>query len=266
MTTKQEQRQQENRERLQAAVAEISSEAGFRRWLQVRAAMHDYSLNNTLLIAMQRPDATQVAGYRKWQELDRQVRQGEKGIVILAPVVRKVEDEETGETVKRVVGFRGVYVFDVAQTDGEDLGQAPETAPISGESHAEMLPKLEQLAGTLGYTVESKTDLPEGVGGYCDPQRKVIVVKGDDSANERVATLTHEIAHAMGVGYREFGRDVAEVIVEAATCIALASFGLETDARTVPYVAGWAKGDAEQIEQQAQTIDRIARQLTEGVE
>src|SRR5581483_10692184 len=92
------------RDALANAVAELATTDGFRRWLDARQLFHDYSLNNTLLIVSQRPNASQVAGYRAWQAIGRQVRKGEKGITILAPMVVKAKDDE-GEG-RRVIGFR----------------------------------------------------------------------------------------------------------------------------------------------------------------
>ena len=110
-------------ERLEAGVSRILDGEEFKRYLSVAAKFHHYSANNCLMILMQRPDATRVAGYRAWQSMGRQVRKGEKGIYILAPISRKVaedEDSEAGEAVRALVGFKTTTVFDVSQTDGED--------------------------------------------------------------------------------------------------------------------------------------------------
>ena len=104
---------------LARAVDDVRASESFRRYLDVQAKFHHYSWRNTMLIAMQRPDATQVAGYRAWQKLDRQVRKGEKGITICAPCPWKRETDD-GETEQGIF-FRGVCVFDIGQTDGPDL-------------------------------------------------------------------------------------------------------------------------------------------------
>lgn len=257
---KRDQRREQDRERLAQAVAELASEAGFRRWLEVRSAMHSYSMHNTLLIAMQAPEASQVAGYNKWLDLGRQVRKGEKSIRILAPRKAKVENEETGEKETRVIGFIGVGVFDVSQTDGEDLGEPPVPGPIDGDSHEGLLDGLYAKAKDLGYMVHHDK-LGEGHGGYCDETNRVIVVNEEYSPNARVRVLAHEIAHALGVNYKTHERGDAETIVEAAAAIALKAAGLETDFASVPYIAGWAKGDAAKIDEAAALIDKLAREL-----
>src|SRR5437879_11272839 len=96
----------EARQRLAAAVEHMADSATFGAWLRARAAFHDYSFGNLCLIVSQRPDASRVAGYQTWRTLGRQVRKGERAIRILAPCVRKVEDRETGEDVRRVVAFK----------------------------------------------------------------------------------------------------------------------------------------------------------------
>src|SRR5438132_14266511 len=123
----------EARERLAEAVAKLADSDTFAAWLRARAAFHDYSFGNVCLIVSQRPDASQVAGYRAWQALGRQVRKGERAIKILAPCVRKVEDKETGEQARRVVVFRAVNVFDVSQTEGEPLPEL-ESCPLEAEA------------------------------------------------------------------------------------------------------------------------------------
>jgi len=108
---------------LARAVDEVRASEAFRQYLDVQARFHKYSWHNSLLICMQRPDATQVAGYRTWQKLGRQVRKGERGIVIFAPSPFHREVEQPNGDTEQVDGifFRAVHVFDVAQTDGDDL-------------------------------------------------------------------------------------------------------------------------------------------------
>src|SRR5687767_10806987 len=105
-------------EKLQQAVAEITSGDDWQRMLQVASKFHSYSFNNQLMIFLQRPGATRVAGFRKWQELNRFVRKGEKGIQIFAPCRYKTRvDDDNGEekTLQQLKGFRIVHVFDISQ-------------------------------------------------------------------------------------------------------------------------------------------------------
>ncbi len=118
-------------QRLEEGFEAAATDEGMRAWLRVVSRFHDYSLNNTLLIMVQRPESTQVMGYGDkegktgWKSVGRQVRQGEKGIKIFAPQHRVVRetDEDTGEEHRRqlLTGFRVVNVFDVSQTEGDLL-------------------------------------------------------------------------------------------------------------------------------------------------
>lgn len=103
-------------------VEALTSSSKWRQWLDVAARLHEYSFGNQMLIASQRPDATKVAGYRTWQSLGRQVRKGERGIKIFAPMAVKDRDAKDDANSVRIL-FRVVHVFDIAQTDGEPLAE-----------------------------------------------------------------------------------------------------------------------------------------------
>jgi antirestriction protein ArdC len=133
--------------------------------------------------------------------------------------------------------FRAVSVFDVSQTDGEELPELP-CEPISGDTHGEYLPLLEAFAAELGCTVAYE-DLGESIGGYYRKSDSSIVVSTRASVNGQVRTLVHELAHALGVGYEEYGRPAAEVIVETAAVIVCGSIGLDTSGESIPYIATW---------------------------
>ena len=249
----------EQRALIEASCREMLSSEGWRRFAETRAAFHRYSFGNCALIAYQRPDATQVAGFKSWQALGRQVRKGERSIRILAPMSVKERDEQGNETDERLTFFRAVPVFDISQTDGDALPEAPRE-PITGDSHAGYVERLEQYARSLGYTVEREA--LDAAGGYCDHKRQRIVVSSNvDSANAHVRVLVHELAHALGVGYAEYGREVAEVIVETATVIVCGSVGLDTSGESIPYITGWGEQDLDAIRRHAAKVDEIARAL-----
>lgn len=252
-------RHQDARERLEQAVETLAGSEGWRAWVRTRAAFRRYSFHNTLLIAMQRPDATHVAGYRTWQRLGRQVRRGEKGIAIFAPMTYKPKDSDGQETEAARTFFRVVHVFDVSQTFGDPLPEPPRE-PISGESHAELLPRLERHASGIGYEVSYEPTGSTALG-YCDELARRIVVAPDQPANARVRTLVHELAHALGVGYEEYGREAAEVIVESAATIACASAGLDTSGESVPYIAVWGDGATDKLRVYAAKVDELAGEL-----
>jgi hypothetical protein len=261
-------RREQQRELLDNAVRELLTSEGWARWVKTRATFRRYSWRNTMLIAMQRPDATRVAGFRAWLKLNRCVRKGEKGIRIFAPM-SVIERDDAGTEVRDDEGnarhrtlFRLTTVFDVSQTDPlpdkEPVALEPPSEPLTGDSHAGLFDPLERLAGELGYLVERR----HVAGGWCDRKAKLIVI-GTDEPNAEVRTLIHELAHALvGEVDEQFAYAYEEVIVESATYIAAAAAGLDTSGESIPYVAGWGENGAlEAIQQVAELIDRIALRI-----
>jgi antirestriction protein ArdC len=200
-----------------------------------------YSLHNQLLIAHQRPDATYVCGFRAWIELGYCVRKGERAIRILAPQTVRIrtgeaaEDGDGGEETR--VFFRTVAVFDRSQVDPlPDRDQVPLEPPselVDGDSHAHLIPSLECLADQLGYRVRYRSDTGTA-GGWCDAERHVIVVTSGAPPNAKVRILVHELAHAVGIDYDDYGRHLAEVLVDAATFVVCAGVGLDVSGESVP--------------------------------
>ncbi len=262
-----------DRRRLEQAARALLDSDGWARWVRVRASngLARYSFHNQLLIALQRPDASYVAGFRAFLALGRCVRKGERAIRILAPMSVRARggDEQgsdgEGEAPARRTVFRAVNVFDVSQTeplgDAEPVDLSAPGEPITGSSHAHALAPLTELAVQIGYSVEIR-EIDGSADGYCDPARKAIVIGQSLPANARVRVLVHEIAHALGVGYAEYGSERAEVMVDAATFIVCGSIGLDVSGSSVPYVAGWGQdGALEAIRTFAQRIDEIARRI-----
>lgn len=216
-------RRKADRDRIEQAARALLTSEGWQRWIKVRASdgLSRYSLGNQMLIAIECHargiTPTYVAGFRAFLQLNRCVRKGEKAIRILAPVTVKQRDEQGEETEEKKVFFRAVPVFDVSMTNPlpgkEPVPLAAPSQPITGDSHQHLIAPLIAHAGELGYTVEIR-DLPEhGPGGWCDPERKQIVV-ATGPANRQVRTLVHEIAHAHGLGYADYGRERSEVLVD----------------------------------------------------
>jgi hypothetical protein len=157
--------------------------------LKAMARFHRYSFNNVCLIASQCPTATRVAGFNAWRSLNRFVRKGEKGIVILAPVVRRRADDSDDDS-KHIAGFRAAYVFDVAQTDGEPL---PSVAVASGDP-GHLTAALRSAITACGTEIEDVDNL----GGALGPSSggRIQIVKGLQAAEEFVV-LVHAFAHEL---------------------------------------------------------------------
>ena len=265
-----EERRAADRDRIEHAARALLSSEGWQHWVQVRSrnGLARYSFGNQLLIALQNPDATYVAGFRAFLDLGRCVRKGEHGIRIHAPLPprKKENDDDDG---RQPVRFRSVAVFDVSQTDPlpdtEPVALEPPAQPITGDSHAHLLPKLEVLAGELGYSVATE-HVPGSAEGHCDAKRERITIDADLPANARVRVLVHELAHAQGIDYTTYTREQAEVIVDTAAIIACASAGLDVTGDAIPYIAGWGEAGAlEAVRSFAAEIDRVARRIEEAI-
>jgi hypothetical protein len=255
-TTSQARRTAE-RERVEEACRALLSSDGWRRWVRARSAFRSYSLNNQLLIALQAPSATRVAGFHTWRKLGRQVRKGQKSIRILAPLLIRESDPNANGTpstaasarhesvAKQLIGYRTVGVFDLTQTDpipgADPLPLEPPSAPISGDSHAHLRPALVEHAASLGYTVSYEAT--DGCDGYCDRANRRIDVAAGLPPNAQVRILIHECCHAHGADYKTYDRAACEVIVDCATHIACATIGLDVSSETIPYITGWGEAD-----------------------
>lgn len=249
-------------DRLTTQVQAMATGEDWTRWLQTAARFTTYSFNNQLLIAIQRPDATYVAGYRAWQALGRQVTKGEQGIAILAPVVRKVRDDEATNDLpagtKRVCGFRATYVWDVSQTTGEPLPEQPAPTLLQGEAPEGLWDHLATLVAGQGFTLRRGDTAP--ANGYTDFKARDVVVRADVDDAQAVKTLAHELAHILlhdptasgnehGAPGRAHGRPEQEVEAESVAYLVAATHGLDTSGYTFAYVTGWAATvtDPEQV-------------------
>jgi hypothetical protein len=271
-----DERREKDRQRLANAARELLTSEGWVRWVRVRASngLGRYSLRNQWLIsaecAKRGITPTYVAGFRAWLALNRVVAKGSKAIYILAPVTVKDREAGADETSEKRTFFRAVPVFDASQTEVlpgmEPVPLAPPSEPITGDSHAHLLTPLETLAAELGYSV-TQLPLDGGTDGWCDYERREIVVNERLPANAQVRVLVHEIAHSLGVDYQQYGRQRAEVLVDTVTYVVLAGqVGLDVGGESIPYVAGWGEaGELDAIREYAETIDAIARRIATAI-
>jgi hypothetical protein len=268
-------RRRADRDRIEQAARALLTSDGWQRWITVRASngLSRYSVGNQMILAIEAYrrgiSLTYVAGFRAWLQLNRVPRKGE-GIRILAPVTVRDRDENGEDTGGKHVFFKAVTVWDASGTDqipGKDpVPLTPPAEPITGDSHHHLIAPLIAHASELGYTVEIR-DFPEhGPGGWCDTKRREIVVAAGPE-NQQVRTLTHELAHAHGIGYEQYTRAQAEVLVDCVTYCVLGSVGLDVAGESIPYIAGWGDdGALDAIREYAQTIDTIARRIEDALD
>jgi antirestriction protein ArdC len=252
-------------QRLTEGVDKLTSSEEWLRYLDVQRRFHRYSFGNCLLIAMQRADATQVAGFHRWLELGRHVRKGEKGIAILAPIVNRlrVEDEDGEEQtiVSSPRAFHVVHVFDVAQTDGDELPELP-CHRLEGEGAAR--DELTHYAQSLGYRVDF-AELPGETNGQCNHATSTITVRAGLAAAQQTKTLAHEIAHAMMHGPQFEGpRDQAELEAESVAYIVTSTLGVDSAAYTFGYLASWG-ADSNAIRRSGQRIQQTAQAIIDAL-
>ena len=230
-------------------------------YLAFQARFHQYSVGNCLLIAMQKPEATFVAGFQKWRQLGRYVKKGEKGILILAPLVRRkasaeqASDAETS-TDRTVVGFRAAYVFDVSQTDGAEL---PEFSSITGDP-GERLLLLQRLVDSRGIELRYEDKLG-GASGVSEGG-KIALLRGLPAAEE-FSVLVHELAHELlhrSERRKETTRRVRELEAEAVAYVVASAAGLDGLARSSDYIQLYA-GDKELLLASLNHIQRVASEI-----
>lgn len=227
---------------LEKGVRDVYESEKWRKYLSVMSRFHSYSFSNSLLIFLQRPDASHVAGYSVWNtQFHRQVRKGEKGIRILAPLRRKAEEEDP-EGVYVITGFRPVYVFDISQTDGEPVPvNLCENLQDAVDDYSAFLEAL-ILASDVPVRFE-KT--PEGVNGFYSVNEKVITVNTGMSEAQTVKTLLHESAHALLHADRiiasKTDQAMREVEAESVAYAVSSYYGIDTSSYSFSYIAAWAK-------------------------
>jgi len=244
------------------------------------AKFHDYSIGNLILIMLQKPNATRVAGFGTWRDLGRWVKKGEKGIAILAPCMppkgtKTTPHEETeaeeGETKEerergdiRPLYFKVVHVFDVSQTEGKPLPEF-EVPALTGEANEDLFNDVMRLVKKEGVEVsfEPRPDQdPDIKGMYFG---KTIWVKPEESRAQQLKTLLHEVAHYYSEGVFQIPRRDAETIAESVAFTIGAHFGFDTGTRSFPYVALWSE-DKKVLEANLAAIRKVSAKIIDGLE
>ncbi|MFD1570497.1 ArdC-like ssDNA-binding domain-containing protein [Halorubrum laminariae] len=271
-------------------VDEAKTSQQFQEWLDVQSRFHDYSHRNTLLINLQCPEATKVAGYNTWRnDFDRHVQEGEQAIWIWAPIITKQcpecenspsyheqSDCEYDETPpedwsKGLVGFKPTAVFDVSQTEGEPL---PELESEATGDADDLVPALLDAADDLDVDVRivDATDWDHGdAKGVCKHRnchecQPVIEAKARSNQADLAVTLIHEYAHALlHFDVDDTERAKREVEAEAVAYIVGRYFDLDTSGSAF-YLAAWQDDEAEGIQERLGRISSTAQEIIGTVE
>lgn len=259
----------------------------YKEMLTCMAKFPSYSVRNNILIAMQRPEASLVCGYKSWEtKFNRHVKKGEKGIVILGFTPQKIKSEkdkrdemgfvvynEKGEPEKEEIEtliprFKPMYVFDVSQTEGEPL---PTIYNGALEGSVERYDAIQEALVELSPVPIRFEDFDRNAMGYYNNREKEIVIKEGLSELQTLKTMVHEIAHSQmhsvrvgEDGYIPLSKETKEVEAESVAFICCAYLGLDTSDYSFPYIAGWA-GDKE-LKILHESLERIRTQAVANIE
>lgn len=260
-------------DKLEAGVMEVFTSEKYITYLNVMSKFHTYSANNQVLIAMQMPEATAVAGYNSWmRNFDRHVKKGEKSITILAPMKIKIKVDtdkvdEYGNVIqeeKEGIKFRPVSVFDVSQTEGKPLPQI--ISELTGD-----VSRYEQLLNATRQAAPYPIEIGAVEGsakGWCNFTQEKIIIKEGMSEAQTLKTAFHETAHArIHAGDTDKSREQKEVEAESIAYVVCNHFGLDTSDYSFGYVATWAgRQDINLLKQSMQTISQTAKSIITDVE
>ena len=280
-------------DKLEQGIKELFESEKFKEYLTTMSKFYNYSFNNTLLIAMQKPDATLIAGYTSWQRnFDRHVMKGEKGIKILAPAPYKAQEEREkidpatqkpvldadGKPVTETVevmrpAFKVVSVFDVSQTDGKELPDiAVDELTGSVENYAAFFEALKQES-PVPISFE---DIPGGAKGYFSHVENRIAIQEGMSEIQTVKTAIHEIAHAKLHAIKpdekvapeeRKDRHTKEVEAESVAYTVCQRYGIETSDYSFGYIAGWSSDkDTKELKGSLETIRSTAAEMIESID
>lgn len=233
----------------------------YKQYLNVMSKFHNYSFYNCLCIALQKPEATLVAGYKSWQtKFNRHVKEGENAIYIFAPLrKRKHSDDEDDEDPQYILtGFRPVAVFDISQTEGESLPTLADELKAIVDDFSQILNKLLQISSVP--VIFSRE--PMRGFGYYSSLSNTIVLKEGLSQLQQIKTLIHEIAHSrLHKEDADTPRDIKEIEAESVAYVVCLHLGLDTSSYSFEYLTAWSDGDTNKIKASFKRIHETANLL-----
>ena len=262
-------------ESISNGLASIESSDDWIRYLKFCSHFYNYSYNNIILIMMQRPNASYVAGYTAWRKMNRYVRKGEKGIGILCPCIRKVEtfaepddtkvynDMEAEKEVKKVIsGFKVGYVFDLSQTEGDDSMLPVLVTGLVGDSEQE-----QAIYEALLKYVSNQYQVEEVAGisakGSYNIETQVITVRSDLQYQQKIKSLLHEFSHAIDFSLHPdmtIARNKRELIAESCAFVVCLRLGIDTSSYSFSYLKSWLQ-DPKELGEVADAVQKISSRI-----
>ena len=281
-------------EKLEQGLRDLFNSENYKAYLTTMSKFHTYSFNNTLLIAMQRPDATLVAGYQAWnRNFGRYVKKGAKGIKIISPVVKKAEEPSReimipilapGQTLEdyqkaqaekkpeyQMSGFKVTTVFDVSDTDGKEL---PTIGCKELGGSVEDYEKMIAALTAVSIVPIEYHEIPGDIKGYYNMSEKKIVVNEGMSEVQTIKTLIHEQVHSRlddkdkiaAEGLEKRARNDAEQIAESVAYVVCQHYGIDTSEYSFGYIASWSQDkDAKELKASMETIKKTASGLIKEI-
>ena len=267
--------------KLEEGIKNLFESDKYKKFLNVMSKFHNYSFRNVFLIMAQKPEATYVAGFNKWNTLKRKVNKGEKGIQILAPApIKKVIEEyqrdsygtfvyDNGNKVTEKVEiiiprYKVAYVFDISQTNGEPLPSLSEELKGNINDYDNFKKALENSTTfNVGYGA-----IKGDAKGYCNPGLRKIMIKENMSEMQTIKTLLHEIAHAeLHTTKDGKSRSVKEIEAESVAFIVTSYYGIDTSDYSFGYVAGWSSDkELEELKDSLNIIQKAASILIDKID
>ncbi|HCF34257.1 MAG TPA: hypothetical protein DER15_02795 [Clostridiales bacterium] len=261
--------------KIQTGVTNIIESGEYAKFLKFSKNFHSYSFNNIVLIYSQMPNATKVAGFKTWQSMGRKLKYGSKGIQIIYPIKRKYEknttiegqnsllnsDEKEKKQTIEYLTYRATYVYDISQTVGESLPM--EDDKINTNNNIELFNYLKSFSPFPIKEIE----IFGSTQGYWSPKGKYIALKKDLSIDDKVATLLHELTHAL---YDDFDykkdRNLSETFVESVAYIVADYFNLDTSICSFNYITSYVKDDIKILMELGDKIQKTANKFIKSLE
>lgn len=251
---------EEFKKELASKIEELTKSGKWEDFLRFSKTMHKYSFSNQLWLYYQGMilgfEVSQVAAASAWKKLGRWPKKGSKSLRVLAPLMRKIKDEATGDEKSYIYGFKLVPVFDVSQTEGKDLPITDLYQPLKEGFNQDI---WDALLDYSDWPVIVEDLGNKDVGGYWSPAAQHIKINEANPKAFQMSVLVHELAHARE-DHKKSDRDT-ETVAEGVAYMVMTHYGLDVDNSAIPYIAGWTKGNTDFIQKHGDAIYKLAKEI-----